>query len=99
MRYYAMAYGSTAQLAQTLRRSERTVKDWMSGAARVPWWVPEILRLKKMEHDSMVYQMTGYQPAARLGVLDAGTVVDAGQRFRPPTPTPAAADGLIRLHG
>ena len=26
-----------------------TVKDWLTGRTKVPWWVPEILRLKQFE--------------------------------------------------
>jgi hypothetical protein len=83
MEHFAMWYGSTAALAKALRRSERSVNDWLTGRARVPWWVPEIMRLQKMEHDAMVYQMTGRQVAARLGVATTGAVIDAGARFRP----------------
>ncbi len=86
MRHYAMWYGTTANLAKALRRSERSVRDWLSGAAKVPFWVPELMRLQKMEHDSMVYQITGRQVAARLGVVGGSTIVDAGARFRPDAP-------------
>lgn len=97
MQHYAIWYGSTAELAKALKRSERSVRDWLSGAAKVPWWVPEIMRLQKMEHDAMVYQMTGRKVAARLGVATAeGAVIDAGARFRPEQPTPqtGAAEAL-----
>jgi hypothetical protein len=48
--YYAM--GRThAELARMLRRDERTIRDWLSGRAKVPWWVPEIMRLKRVEAD------------------------------------------------
>lgn len=91
MAHYALWYGSTAELAKALKRSERSVTDWLSGKTRVPWWVPEIMRLQKMEHDQMVYQMTGRRVAARLGLATASaTIVDAGSRFMPPTPLPAA---------
>jgi hypothetical protein len=83
MAHYALWYGTTAALAQSLRRDERTVRDWLSGRARVPWWVPEVMRLQKMEHDAMVYQITGRQVAARLGLVAGGEVIDAGARFRP----------------
>ena len=87
MQHYALWYGSVANLAKALKRSERSVRDWLSGAAKVPWWVPEIMRLQKMEHDSMVYQMTGRKVAARLGVATQdGAVIDAGARFRPVAP-------------
>ena len=84
MQHYAIWYGDTPTLAKALRRDERTVRDWLSARARVPWWVPEIMRLQKMEHDAMVRQMTGRQVASRLGVVKGGTVIDAGARFLPP---------------
>jgi hypothetical protein len=87
MAHYALWYGDTPTLAKALKRSERSVTDWLSGASKVPWWVPEIMRLQKMEHDSMVYQMTGRQVAIRLGVAGStGEIVDAGSRFRPLPP-------------
>lgn len=90
LRHYLMHYGDDISLlARVLRRSERSVKDWLSGASKVPWWVPEILRLRQMEHAQMVYQMTGRQTLARLGVVKDGTVIDAGTRFKsPPAPLP-----------
>lgn len=95
MRHYAMWYGSEKALAKALRRSERSVRDWLTGAARVPWWVPEVMRLQQMEHATMVYQITGRQLATRFGVVTSGAVVDAGARFRPEVPlvlaTPATA--------
>lgn len=89
MQHYALWYGNTRELAKALKRSERSVKDWLSGKAKVPWWVPEIMRLQKMEHDEMVYRMTGRQVSARLGIASpAGELIDAGARFKP---APAAA--------
>ena len=61
MRYPNLRYGNPTELiyyatgiplpvlARRLRRDERTVKDWLSGKTRVPWWVPELLRLQQME--------------------------------------------------
>lgn len=97
MAHYAIWYGTTANLAKALKRSERSVQDWLSGKARVPWWVPEIMRLQKMEHDQMVYQMTGRRVLARLGVANAeGSVVDAGTRFKS-LPEPIAVEERIGL--
>ena len=102
MAHYAMWYGDTATLARALRRSERSVNDWLTGRARVPWWVPEVMRLQQMEHNAMVYQMTGRRVAARLGLVDADTVIDAGARFLPDVPMPASAPTLAavkKAHG
>jgi hypothetical protein len=102
MQYYAIWYGNIPELAKSLKRSERTVKDWLSGKAKVPWWVPEIMRLQKMEHDDTVRQITGYKVLAQMGVtVPNGDVIDAGQRFHrqaPPAPpltavAPSGQDG------
>ena len=100
MAHYAMWYGDIKSLAKALKRSERSVKDWLACRAKVPWWVPEIMRLQQMEHNNMVYQMTGRQVAARLGEVVGGQVIDAGARFKRPDtsgeqyPPPAAAPAL-----
>lgn len=73
MRYPNLRYGDPAALAfytqflpekdrvrllaRQLRRSERSVRDWLSGAVKMPWWVPEIVRLQKLEQDEMLRQM------------------------------------------
>ncbi len=62
-------------LARQLRRSERSVRDWLSGAKKMPWWVPEIIRLQRMEHVEMMRQM-GMQPVRqRLGVMTGKVIV------------------------
>jgi hypothetical protein len=93
MAHYAIWYGTVPELAKALKRSERSVKDWLSGKVKVPWWVPEIMRLQQMEHNHTVYQITGRKLAMRLGVVDSATatVIDAGARFRPKQPLPAVS--------
>ena len=46
--YYAMGR-PLKDLSRTLRRDERTIRDWLTGRAKVPWWVPEIMRLRRFE--------------------------------------------------
>jgi len=73
MAYYAM--GKTPRdLARSLRRDERTVKDWLSGKTKVPWWVPEILRLKRMEADLRHRQMGMGPLYAKLGIVSADVI-------------------------
>lgn len=61
---------SLLELARRLRRDERTVRDWLTGRARVPWWVPEILRLNRMEaelrHRHMLPPVPDQTPCANL---------------------------------
>jgi len=74
--YYAM--GRThAELARALRRDERTIRDWLSGRAKVPWWVPEIMRLKRLEADLRHRQMFWTVPDKK-SVHTLGVVADDG---------------------
>jgi hypothetical protein len=81
--YYAMGR-SHAELARALRRDERTIRDWLSGRAKVPWWVPEIMRLKRMEMLDRQRQMFGAiaqrKDFTRLGVVQPDTVIELHQR-------------------
>jgi hypothetical protein len=70
LQYYAMGI-ELADLARRLRRDERTVRDWLAGRTRVPWWVPEIMRLKRMEAE-LRHQQVGFDKLpARLGIVRA----------------------------
>ena len=73
MAYYAMGIPLPI-LARRLRRDERTVRDWLNAKRRVPWWVPEILRLKHMEADLQHRQMGMGALAPRLGIVSAEVV-------------------------
>ncbi|MFZ3288047.1 MAG: hypothetical protein WA191_14535 [Telluria sp.] len=81
--YYAMTY-DLVDLARTLRRDERTVRDWLSARKRVPWWVPEILRLMRMEAVERQRQMFGaigdQRRLAALGVVQPDTVLQLHRR-------------------
>ena len=93
MAHYAIWYGDTATLAKALRRDVRTVRDWLSGTARVPFWVPELMRLQQLEHAQMVYQMTGQRIAASLGIVQAGAAILPHTRRPPDVKTPQADQG------
>lgn len=87
--YYAM--GRThAELARALRRDERTIRDWLSGRARVPWWVPEIMRLKRLEADLRHRQMF-WAVADKPSVHQLGLVGQAGELHLVERRRPAAA--------
>jgi hypothetical protein len=81
--YYAMGR-SHADLARVLRRDERTIRDWLTGRAKLPWWVPEIMRLKHMEMVDRQRQMFGAITArkeyTRLGVVQPGAVLELQRR-------------------
>lgn len=74
LQFYVGGYGGIARVARVLRRDERTIRDYLSGAKPTPWWVPEILRLKRMESDERHRQMFGAPRRHGLAV-----VTDAAQ--------------------
>lgn len=57
-------------IARELRRTERSVRDWLTGRQRVPWWVPELLRLRELEHNLRLQQMGVGRLAPRLRSVD-----------------------------
>jgi hypothetical protein len=91
MRYPNLRYGNPAEfayftmgrtdadIARVLRRDERTIRDWRTGRAKLPWWVPEILRLKRMEMVERQRQMFGaiadQKRLGALGVVQPGAVL------------------------
>jgi len=85
MKHYAQGI-PLKQLAFKLRRSERAVSDWLNGVKKVPFWVPELLRLQAMEQDHIIYQM-GIQPIRKK----LGVVQDNGQILLLKASTPGVA--------
>lgn len=79
LNYYAMSYTDVKTLARNLRRDERTVKDWLSGRQRVPWWVPEILRLQRMESADIMRQHTQHITGRQAPRQPLGVVTHEGQ--------------------
>ncbi|MEH6434250.1 hypothetical protein [Massilia sp. DD77] len=82
MAYYAMGVPLPV-LARRLRRDERTVRDWLNSRTRVPWWVPEILRLQHLEADLRHRQMGMGPLPARLGVVTADVIALAPVEKKP----------------
>ena len=56
MEHYAQGR-TIKELAKRLKRSERTVKDWMKGKKKIPFWVSEQLCLQHKEHLDMMRQI------------------------------------------
>ncbi|ADJ63872.1 conserved hypothetical protein [Herbaspirillum seropedicae SmR1] len=65
---------SPKTLARMLRRSERSVKDWLDGKSKIPWWVPELLRLRQMEARERHRQM-GFTSLPRRLAIVSGDVI------------------------
>lgn len=104
MKYPNLRYGNPAELAfhvrgarpadvaRRLRRSERTIRNWLTGAQRVPWWVPEIIRLQNMEHAERLRQMNAGPVRARLGLV-------SGDVLSFPVPQLVTAPDTQKPHG
>ncbi|CAI8692891.1 hypothetical protein [Burkholderia sp. IT-111MI5] len=98
MKYPNLRYGNPAefsyyaagrplkQLARELRRSERSVHDWLTGRERVPFWVPELLRLRRIEHAQRVQEMTWAIRSAKISAAACAAFA---------TSTPCAANDPI----
>ncbi|NMM27836.1 MAG: hypothetical protein HHJ12_11260 [Glaciimonas sp.] len=54
--YYAVGI-SNKDMAKRLRRSEKSIKEWLSGKRKMPFWIPELLRLQRMEANERTRQM------------------------------------------
>ncbi|GAC1569132.1 MAG: hypothetical protein NVS3B3_23200 [Aquirhabdus sp.] len=62
-------------LAKHLRRDERTIRRWLSGTHKIPWWVPELLRLERYEKYHQMQQMNINPRLAKMGIV-RGQVVE-----------------------
>ncbi|WP_343724262.1 hypothetical protein [Herbaspirillum huttiense] len=79
-------------LARLLRRSERSVRDWLSGREPVPWWIPELLRLREVERRETLRQMGITRLPNHLGIV-AGSVIRFPRLDPKPEKSPATAPG------
>jgi hypothetical protein len=94
--YYAMGR-DLKDLSRSLRRDERTIRDWLSGRTRVPWWVPEIMRLRRMEadlrHRQMFWAVEDKPNVHQLGVVGQSGQLHLVDRRRPPQASPITTPG------
>jgi len=73
LRYYATGI-PLADLARQLRRDERTVRDWLNSRRRVPFWVPELLRLRNEERTSQLRRMGISRGLHRIGLTNGKVI-------------------------
>lgn len=86
MRFYARGM-PLQDLARQLRRDKKTVRDWLSGRRKVPFWVPELLRLRHREHHDMMRSM-GMRPLT-VRVLSSTGLRGSLREGLPARPLPA----------
>ncbi len=68
LQYYTQGL-TIKQIAKQLRRSEKSVSEWINGGRKIPFWVPELLRLRHMESQMKLRQMGIADYRERLGVV------------------------------
>lgn len=56
LRYYITGI-SVKEMAKRLKHSERSINNYLSQKTKIPWWIPEILRLQRMEAIERTRQM------------------------------------------
>jgi hypothetical protein len=86
MRYPDLRYGNSNEfayyvqgvpvkdVARRLRRSERSVKNWLDGKEKMPWWIPELLRLQRLEHSHVLREMNMRPVRHQLGIVGADVI-------------------------
>jgi transcriptional regulator with XRE-family HTH domain len=75
--YYTQGL-SVKDIAKQLKRSEKSVSEWLNGNRKIPFWVPELLRLRHLEADLRMRQMGFGEQKRRLGIVN-GSVIDFPQ--------------------
>jgi hypothetical protein len=71
--YYAQGQ-KPKDIAKRLRRSEHSVTQWLAGKRRMPWWIPEILRLQRLEYDLWMHQTGLGRMRTKLGIASADVI-------------------------
>jgi hypothetical protein len=67
--YYTQGW-SINQISKFLKRDEKTIKNWLNGKSKMPWWVPELLRLTAKEKHEQLRYMGVNTVLAKLGVVN-----------------------------
>jgi hypothetical protein len=102
LEYYAMTFGDdktrVKNLARFLKRDERTVQRWLDGKQRVPWWVPELLRLNAREKFEQARQMGFHKRYESLCVVTHQGQLELRRRTdkKPPALTDLRLDDFDR---
>ena len=84
--YYAQGQPDS-EIAKRLKRDKRTVQRWLNGKQKMPWWIPEILRLQRLEYDLWMHQTGLGRLRPKLGIASADVLTFTD--FRPPPALPA----------
>ena len=95
LRFY-MQGRTVRDIAKRLRRSERTVRNYLDYSEKMPWWVPEILRLSAMEAERRAYQMNMRPVMVRMGIPQPDAAV---YEFSPDRLQRKAPDRAMRVWG
>jgi len=94
LRAYASGM-SVRDLSWHLRRHPRTIRDWLDGRRPIPWWAPELMRLR---HETALRDLRQMgcagllrNVAANKGSTSRKTSGPVGVNTTPPAATPDRA--------
>lgn len=63
-------YGKPVKIiAKILKRSEKTIKRYLSGECKIPWWINEYLRLADEEQRLRLQYMSHKKLHKKLGIV------------------------------
>lgn len=109
MRYPNLRYGNptefeyyslgipTKDLARQLLESEETITAWRTGTKKIPWYIPEILRLRRFEHYERMRQMNITVQRRKFGLVgNGGDLVEFERRKPEPIPRPDRIAGFVK---
>lgn len=74
LKFYTQGW-TLKQIAKHLKRDEKTIGRWLKGQQKMPWWVPELLRLERYEKHHQLRYMGIDRPLAKLGIV-SGKVLE-----------------------
>jgi hypothetical protein len=97
LEYYVGIFGIKI-VAKRIRRTERSVRNWIAQRQKMPFWVTELLRLQDIEQREMLNQMNIRTLKTTLGiVVNAGKVVEFKKTSTPQQLEPQAIRSKITI--
>ena len=95
MRYPNLRYGNPNELrhymqgrsiedvAKQFKRSPRIFQNYLAGRCPIPWWIPELMRLQRMEFADMMRQHGFAETRQKLGLV-RGAVIELQHKIKKP---------------
>ena len=72
-------------MAKRLKRSEKSINNYLLYKTKMPWWIPELLRLQRMEAVERTRQMR-MTPIIKRYNLKTGQIINFRMRKKKEVP-------------